>query len=71
MEKKLKLFYDYSSPESFFGDVEYLIEQKEGKNFKHEILGIYETCDENDEDCIMIHYKEKEKVKRKNKVPPQ
>jgi hypothetical protein len=46
------MYYDYSSPESFFGDVEYLIEQKEGKNFKHEILGIYETCDENDEDCI-------------------
>jgi hypothetical protein len=32
---------------------------------------LYETCDENDEDCIMIHYKEKEKVKRKNKVRPQ
>jgi 2-hydroxychromene-2-carboxylate isomerase len=41
MEKTIKLFYDYSSPESFFGDVEYLIEQKEGKNFKYDICRIY------------------------------
>jgi hypothetical protein len=67
MEKTIKLFYDYSSPESFFGDVEYVIEQKEGKNFKYDIVDIFETCDENDEDCIIINYKKKENVKRRIK----
>ena len=59
-EKKIKLYYDYITPDSFFGDVEYVIEQREGNDFKYNITGIYETCDEDDEDCIWIHY---EKVK--------
>jgi hypothetical protein len=59
-EKKIKLYYDYMTPDSFFGDVEYVIEQREGNDFKYNITGIYETCDEDDEDCIWIHY---EKVK--------
>jgi hypothetical protein len=59
MEKCVKLFYDYSSPESFFGDVEYVIEQKEGKNVKYEITDIFETEDEDGEDCIIINYKTK------------
>lgn len=67
MEKCIKLYYDYSSPESFFGDVEYVIEQKEGKNVKYEITDILETEDEDGEDCIMIEYKLKTKRTRKQK----
>lgn len=57
MEKSIKLFYDYSSPESFWGDVDYVIEQKEGKNPNYEITEIFETEDEDGEDCIIINYK--------------
>ena len=57
MEKSIKLFYDYSSPESFWGDVDYVIEQKEGKNPNYEITDIFETEDEDGEDCIIINYK--------------
>jgi hypothetical protein len=67
MEKKIKLFYDYSSPESFFGDVEYVIEQKEGKNVKYEITDIFETEDEEGEDCIIINYEIVKDVKRRKR----
>lgn len=56
MEKIITLYYDYITTESFFGDVEYVIEQNEGIDVEFEITDIFETVDDNDEDCFKIHY---------------
>lgn len=57
MEKCIKLDYDYSTPESFFGDVDYVIKQKEGEDVSYDITEIIELEeDEEQEEGILVFY---------------
>ena len=60
MEKYIRLDYDYSTPESFWVDVDYLITQTEGEGVKFEITDVFELEEDEEceqEECIIVMYK--------------
>ena len=60
MEKFIKLDYDYSSPETFWGDVKFMISQLEGEDVEYDILDIFELEEDEEceqEECIIVMYK--------------
>ena len=60
MEKFITLDYDYSSPETFWEDVKYMITQREGEDVEYDILDIFELEEDEEceqEECIIVYYK--------------
>jgi len=60
MEKYITLDYDYSTSESFFGDIDYIIKQREGDDVEYDILDIFELEEDEEceqEECIIVYYK--------------
>lgn len=60
MEKFIKLDYDYSNMETFWGDVKFSISQVEGDDVEYDILDIFELEEDEEtgqEECIIVMYK--------------